>query len=72
MTDRIRSMADETLAMHKEFADFGIEQAKLAKKGTDSMYDTARASMELARDSQQKMVQMWVDAVAPKKDQANA
>ena len=59
MTDRIRTLADEALAMHKELTELGIEQSKLAIKGA-----------ELTRDSQQKLARMWVDAVAPKRDQA--
>lgn len=51
MTDRIRTLADQALAMHKELTELAIKGA------------------ELTRDSQQRLARIWVDAVAPKRDE---
>ena len=61
MTDRIRTLTDEALAMHRELSQLGIEQSKLAQQ-----------SLELARDSQHKIARMWIDAVAPKNPSTGA
>lgn len=72
MNDRIRAAADEALHLHKDLSDWALEQHKLAQKQAQTAMDATRASVELTRDLQQKMVRQMVDTFLPEKDAKSA
>ena len=75
MTDRIRTVSEDVLAMHRESFAFAAQQQELAQKQLSSAFDIGRASLEATRDLQAKMARNWLDAVlglAEKKEAAKA
>jgi hypothetical protein len=65
VTDRIRTLADDALSAQKDTFGFWMAQSDVANKQLQSAWDVSRASLEAARDLNEKLVRAWVDAVLP-------
>lgn len=71
-TKTIRAMTEQTLDAQKRVSDWQLEQLKNATKAMTSGIESSQTAMATAIDMQQKMAHAFLDAVAPKADDAKA
>ena len=66
MTDRIRALTDDALALGDKLGDLALENHDAWAKQVRTGLETSRVALELGRDAQRKVARAMIDSVVPR------
>ena len=70
MTDRIRILSDDVLALGEKLGDLALEGHEAWSKHVRDGLETSRVALALGRDAQRSMARAMIDGVAPRSAEA--